>query len=58
MTKEKLEELRKRMLNHDVENDVAIVKITAKELCDLLDHIDELEKRARLFAAEVLMKGI
>ena len=38
LTKEKLAELSQRMMNHDVdENDVAIVKVTAAELEELID---------------------
>lgn len=44
ITKEKLEELRQRMLHHQVENDVAVVKLSAKELCDLLETVDAYHK--------------
>jgi hypothetical protein len=49
MTKGKLEELRKRMVNHTVINDTAVVLLTAKELEDLLylaecglDNVDDV----------------
>ena len=41
ITKEKLEELRTRMMHHKVINDVAIVELTAAELQELLDFVDE-----------------
>jgi hypothetical protein len=44
ISKEKLEELRQRMIHHEVENDVAVVKLTAKELYGLLDTIEGLQK--------------
>lgn len=37
MTKEKIEELRHRLLNHEVENEIAIVKVTAHELQELIE---------------------
>jgi hypothetical protein len=43
MTRAKLVELRQRMMNHDVEDDTAIVKLTAKELDELLDYVQKLE---------------
>lgn len=36
MTKDKLEELRRRMINHTNINDIAVVLLTAKELEELL----------------------
>ena len=39
MTPAKLTELRDRMVNHDVDGDRAIVKLSAKELQELLDEI-------------------
>jgi hypothetical protein len=44
MTREKLTELRERMKNHKVVNDTAVVELTAKELQELLDWIDALNK--------------
>lgn len=41
MTKEKLQELRQRMIHHKVVNDVAVVELTAQELGELLDFADE-----------------
>jgi hypothetical protein len=44
ITKEKLKELRRRILHHEVKSDVAVVKLTAKELYGLLDTIEGLQK--------------
>lgn len=44
ITKEKFEELRQRMVNHKIINDTAIVELTAKELEDLLNMIEEMNK--------------
>ena len=44
ITKEKLKELRRRMIYHEVENDIAVVKLTAKELYGILDTIEGLQK--------------
>jgi hypothetical protein len=41
MTREKLQELRQRMLNHKVVNDTAMVELTAKELDELLNLAEE-----------------
>jgi hypothetical protein len=43
ISKEQLQSLRERATNHEVENDVAIVKLTAKELTDLLNEIELLQ---------------
>ena len=36
ITREKIEELRQKMIHHDVVNDQAVVTITARELYDLI----------------------
>lgn len=43
MTKDKLNKLRDRMMSHDVKDDTAIVELTARELQELLDYIDDLQ---------------
>ena len=46
ITREKLKELKERMLNHKVVDDIAIVELTAKELEALIDFAEyELDKR-------------
>lgn len=45
MTPAKLTELRQRMINHEVENDTAIVKLTAQELEQLLEEVETLRRR-------------
>lgn len=37
MNKEKLNELKQRMVHHEVENDIAIIKLTVKELFELIE---------------------
>lgn len=45
ITKNKIKELQKRMLNHQVDGDTAVVEVTARELQDLLDTIEILSSR-------------
>lgn len=45
MIQEKLAEIRKKMLNHTIENDIAIVKLTAFEVHFLLELADKAVKK-------------
>ena len=47
ITEEKKKELRDRMRRHTSVNDMAVCVLTARELQELLDRIDELEEEVR-----------
>lgn len=47
ITEKKKKELRRRMLSHTSVNDIAVCVVTARELQELLDRIDELEEEVR-----------
>jgi len=42
MTREKLEELRQRMIHHAVVNDIAVCVLTARELQELIEAAEAL----------------
>ena len=48
ITKEKLQEFHDRMIRHEVENDTAIVKLTTKELQELLEEIANLKEEIHI----------
>ena len=58
ITKEKIKELRKRMVDHRVMNDAAMVELSAHELKELLDIAEERIESKSFWADQFYKEGV